>query len=488
AVADCIHVLSSTLFEMKNGVAKRPAIIESLKVNLKPIVLTSVTTAIGFMSMNFSDSPPFRDLGNIVAMGVMLACVLSLTLFPALLSILPMRVKSGANQTSTLMDKVADVVISYRNRILLIMVAGVVTLVALLPQNTLNDNFVEYFDESTQVRRSADFMADNLSGIIMLEVAVDSNNDNGISSPDYLNKLEAFSEWFKVQDNVDHVSSITDVFKRLNKNMNGDNEQFYRLPQHQDVAAQYLLLYEMSLPYGLDLNNQINISKSSTRVVGTLSNLTSVELLALENAVNDWFKENAPEYTVMITGPDLMFAHIGQNNIYSMLSGTAIALILISILIGFALRSTKYAIVSLLPNLAPAAMGFGVWFIIDGQVGLGLSVVAGMTLGIVVDYTVHYLSKYLHAKESKQLDTEQAIRYAFNNVGKALWVTTIVLVCGFTVMAQSSFKLNGDMGFLTAITIFIALVVDFFLLPPLLMLIDKKFTKREVTESAQQTI
>ena len=488
AVADCIHVLSSAMFEMRNGVNKKNAILESIKINLKPILLTSVTTAIGFLSMNFSDSPPFRDLGNIVAIGVMLACILSLTLYPALLSILPMRVKAEQSTQLSLMAKLADKIIEHHRKVFVAMMVVIISLVILLPKNTLNDNFVEYFDPTTKVRQSADFMNENLSGIILLEVAVESNQKSGITSPEYLQKLEEFSQWFKKQNNVDHVASLTDIFKKLNKNMHQDNEQFYRLPENKELAAQYLLLYEMSLPYGLDLNNQINISKSSTRVVGTLANLTSVELLALERDVKAWFSHNAPEYTVMVTGPDLMFAHIGQNNIYSMLSGTSIALVLISILIGFSLRSIRYAFISLLPNLAPAAMGFGAWYLLDGQIGLGLSVVAGMTLGIVVDFTVHYLTKYLHAKRTKQLDTEQAIKYAFANVGKALWVTTIVLVCGFIVMAQSTFKLNADMGFLTAITIFIALIVDFFFLPPLLLLIDRKVASKAIATANTQAI
>ena len=104
---------------------------------------------------------------------------------------------------------------------------------------------------------------------------------------------------------------------------------------------------------------------------------------------------------------------------------------------------------------------------------MSLSIVIGMTLGIVVDDTVHFLSKYLHARREKNADPAEAVHYAFGNVGSALWITTFVLVAGFTVLAQSSFKLNADMGLLTAITIFVALVVDFFFLPPLLMLLDK---------------
>lgn len=486
AVADCIHVLSSTLFEMKNGMNKRAAIKESLKINLNPVILTSVTTAIGFLSMNFSDSPPFRDLGNIVAIGVMMACVLSLTLFPALLSVLPLKVKVDTKEKSSIMSVLAQFVITNKGKLLATMTVLVLALVALLPSNKLNDNFIEYFDESMTIRQSTDFLQKNLSGIILMEVAIDSNHKGGVSNPEYLKNVEAFSQWFKSQQEVDHVSSVSDTFKRLNKNMHNDDESFYRLPESQELAAQYLLLYEMSLPYGLDLNNQVNISKSSTRVVGTLKNLSSVDLLDVEKRVSAWFKENAPNYTVMITGPDLMFAHIGQNNIKSMLSGTSIAMVLISVLIGFALRSSKYAAISLIPNLAPAAMGFGVWFLIDGQVGIGLSVVAGMTLGIVVDYTVHFLSKYLYAKRDKGLNTNDAVHYAFENVGKALWVTTVVLVFGFIVMAQSTFKMNADLGFLTAITISIALIVDFFLLPPLLLLFDKQGKDQKVVITSNQ--
>jgi hypothetical protein len=168
-----------------------------------------------------------------------------------------------------------------------------------------------------------------------------------------------------------------------------------------------------------------------------------------------------------------MFAHIGQRNIRSMLTGTSVALVLISIILIFALRSLKIGLVSLIPNLAPAAMGFGLWGLLVGEVGLGLSVVAGMTLGIVVDDTVHFLSKYLRARRERHLDSPDAVRYAFSTVGTALLVTTLVLIAGFMVLTQSPFKLNSDMGLLTAITIAFALLADFLFLPPLLMKVDK---------------
>ena len=486
AVADCIHILTSYYFEMRQGKAKREALLESLRVNFKPILLTSVTTAIGFMSMNFSDSPPFRDLGNMVAIGVMLAFVFSITVFPALLMILPVKAsKVSPKSHYGLMERFADLVVAKRKILLPTSILVIVAIASFLPQNKLDDNFVEYFDETVPFRAATDFMEDNLSGLSSIEVSINSRESSGINDPAFLKTVGDFSQWLRLQPFTDHVNSISDVLKRLNKNMHGDDPAFYKLPEERELSAQYLLLYEMSLPYGLDLNNQLNVDKSSTRVIGTFKNLSSMEQINIEQSMYEWFAKNAPAYQISISSPTLMFAHIGQRNIYSMLFGTTVALLLISLLLAFALRSVRYGIISLLPNLIPASVGFGLWYFIDGQIGLALSVVTGMTLGIVVDDTVHFLSKYKHARDAYGKNSEEAVKYAFSSVGRALWITTLVLVAGFMVLAQSSFKLNGDMGLLTAVTIAVALIVDFLFLPPLLMLLDgKKESKKDAkTES-----
>jgi hypothetical protein len=474
AVADCIHILTSMFYEMRQGADKRTAIARSIKINLQPIFLTSITTAIGFLSMNFSDSPPFRDLGNLVALGVMLAFVFSVTIFPALLTVLPVHVKKQPKVKEDIMGKLADFVITKRKALLPMTSILIIASVMFIPNNELNDDFVKYFDESVPYRTATDFMQENLSGMMMVEISVKTGKASGINDPQYLRTISDFSDWLRARPETDHVNTITDTLKRLNKNMHGDDPSWYKLPDSQEMSAQYLLLYEMSLPYGLDLNNQLDVDKSSSRIVLTLKNMTSNELINIEQEMMQWFAKNAPQYDVDFASPSLMFAHIGQRNITSMLIGTTLALILISILLGFALKSVRFGLISLLPNLAPAAVGFGIWAMYSGQVGLGLSVVIGMTLGIVVDDTVHFLSKYLHARRDKGANSKEAVHYAFDNVGRALWVTTFVLVLGFMVLAQSSFKMNADMGFLTALTIFVALVIDFLFLPPLLMLLDKQ--------------
>ncbi|WP_274024129.1 efflux RND transporter permease subunit [Vibrio parahaemolyticus] len=474
AVADCVHVIATMRQSMKNGFTKAQSIERSIALNFVPILITSVTTAIGFLMMNMSDSPVLRDFGNLSALGVMVACFLSVTLLPALLKLLPIHVKMETSQDQKhVMDRLGDFVVSQRRALLPLSVAVIVVCASLIPLNKVNDESVEYFGQRNEFRQAADFMEERISGTTNISIAIKTNESQGIAVPDFLNTIGEFSSWLRDQPETDHVATLVDVYKRLNKNMHGDDEAYYSLPQARELAAQYLLLYEMSLPYGLDLNNQINVDKSSIKMVLTVANLGSVELVDLENRIYQWFAEHATQYQVVASSPSLMFAHIGETNMASMLSTLPITLVLISALLIFALRSLRLGLISLMPNVAPAVIGFGLWALISGEINLGLSVVVTLTLGIVVDDAVHFLSKYQRARREGQT-AEQAVRYAFHTVGRALWITTVVLVAGFSVLAMSSFRLNADMGQLSAIVIFIALVVDFLFLPTLLMLFDKK--------------
>ena len=470
AVADCVHILIIFLQGMRRGLARIPAMVESLRINLTPVFLTSVTTAIGFMSLNFSDAPPFRDLGNMSAMGVIIAFVLAVTFLPCLMLVLPVRVAQVPADGQVRMAAFAEFVIRRRNLLLWSMAALIIALISQLPRNQLNDVFVEYFDEQIDFRHDTEFAINNLTGIYLIEYSLPAAEGKKISDPEFLRHVEAFADWYRRQADVLHVNAITDIMKRLNKNMHGDDPNWYRLPDANDLSAQYLLLYEFSLPFGLDLNNQINVARDATRLTVTLRTTSTEELLALERRAKEWLQSNTPA-SMHVDGASsaIMFAHIGHRNIRSMLEGSTVALALISAILVIALRSIRIGLLSIIPNLVPIGMAFGLWGLLVGQVGLALSVVAGVTIGIVVDDTVHFLSKYVRAQREQGLSPEDAVRYAFSTVGTALWVTSAVLVVGFGVLALSTFELNAGMGLLTAITIAIALVADFFFLPPLLM-------------------
>ncbi|GMQ96367.1 MAG: MMPL family transporter [Gammaproteobacteria bacterium] len=485
AIANSVHILMTFVQNMRHGLGKNDAMNESLRINLQPVFLASLTTSIGFLTMNFSEVPPFRHLGNFVAIGVASSFIFSVTFLPALMSLLPVRIPKEKDGKEEAMAAIGEFVVRRRTPLLWGMAALIILLVSSVPRNQLNDVFVEYFDETVPFRTDSDFTVENLTGLYNLEYSLKSGEPGGISKPAFQKDVAALARWFRNQPEVLHVNVITDIMKRLNKNMHGDEPDWYRLPEERDLAAQYLLLYEMSLPYGLDLNNQINIDKSATRMTVTTRTISSNEVLAMERRTQAWLKENAQHIAPSAgTGTTLMFANIGSRNIKAMLIGSTIALILISFILIVAFRSIKTGLVSMMPNLVPAAMGFGVWGIFVGQVGLALSIVSSMTLGIVVDDTVHFLSKYLRAKREKHLNSKDAVRYAFTTVGRALLVTSIVLIAGFLVLSLSSFELNSGMGLLTAIVIALALLADFLFLPPLLMKLEEKNDEQMAANAA----
>ncbi len=491
AVADSVHILSTMFNHIKQGKTKIEAITKSIRVNLVPVFLTSVTTAIGFLTMNFSDAPPFRDLGNIVAMGVMAAFVYSVFFLPALMAVLPLRLKPKAVAPFQLKqeavkaytsckpcDNLASFTINRRKFLFLGTLLITVVLIAGIVKIEFNDDFVTYFDKSYNIRIATDFMEENLAGLDKIEYSLESGETGGINNPEYLATVENFANWYRKQPKVVHVNTITDTMKRLNKNMHGDDESYYRIPEQRDLAAQYLLLYEMSLPFGLDLNNQINVDKSATRMIVTLRDMTATELREMDEKAREWLKANAPESMFTYgSGLSIIWAHITSRNIKSMLGASFWALVLISGILTLALRSLRLGLVSLIPNLSPAFMAFGVWGIIRGDVGLGLSIIVSMTIGIVVDDTVHFLSKYLRARREYDMNPYAAVRYSFNTVGTAMWITTVALVAGFLVLTFSGYRMNFDMGLMSAITITLALALDFFFLPTLLMKVERKSFK-----------
>ena len=474
AVADSVHILVTMLIGMQRGANKHDALVESMRVNMQPVFLTSLTTVIGFLSMNFSDAPPFRDLGNITAMGVVAAFFYSVLLLPAVMAVLPVHPRKAVHSGTKLMEKLADWVIEHRKRLLVVCTLVVLVLLSFVPTMKLDDQFLEYFSERIEFRRDSEFTVENLTGLYQVHFSVSADGPEGIADPVYLEALDGFASWYRSQPGVAHVATFSDTMKRLNMNMHGDDRSWYRLPGERPLAAQYLLLYEMSLPFGLDLNNTINIDKSAVKVTVTFGHMTTNEMLEKVAAGERWLENNAPDYMrAQGVGTGVMFAHISARNIRSMLAGTVFAMLLISASLIIAFRSFRLGMLSMIPNFIPAGIAFGIWAITVGTVNVAVSIVAGMTLGIIVDDTVHFMSKYLRGRRERHSNGADAVRYAFSTVGMALVVTSIMLVAGFLILAQSSFAGNAVAGKLSAMTIAAALVADFFLFAPLLVIGDR---------------
>jgi len=476
AVADCVHVVTAYLQNLSTESDKNSALKLALQANLPPVAITSVTTAIGFLTLNFSESDAINALGNEVAFGVMAAFIFSITLLPASLSLLPAPKARSHNhlRREKFSLYISQLVGRYRLRILSVAAVCIIGLSLSIPKNEINDIIPHYFSKSLPWRQANDFAEREFGGAYTFAWSLKSGIKNGITDPEFLSQASKFVEWLRDQPKVVYVNSVTDTFKRLNKNMHGDDPSFYRLPKDKNLAAQYMLLYEMSLPFGLDLNNQINLEKSSIRIQATFETLSTSEILQMEREVQQWLQTNLPNIETTGSGVQLMFAHMMSKDVPSLVFGTMLGLVVISILLILAFRSFRIGVTSLAPNLVPALMAFGIWGLTVGQVGMGLAMVSGMTIGIIVDDTVHFLYKYLLARRTQGLSAQQSVEYAYTTVGPAIIFTTIVLIAGFLMMTfLADFRVNSDMGTMTSIVLALALIFDLIALPALLMTVDR---------------
>ena len=483
AVADAIHILISYYYELNHGKTKFEAIQEALRINFSPVFITSITTIIGVLCLNTSDSPPYRDMGNMIAAGVFFAWLYSILFLPAMLALMPTPKGKVENEKPSFMMQFANAVIRFYKPLFIIMTMVIIAIGSQLNKNTISERWHEFFDTSFEVKKALEATNETLGGLHRIFFVLDSQQEGGINDPEYLQQTDDFAQWLLTQEKVSSVDSITNIIKRLNKNLHNNDETWFKIPENRELAAQYLLLYELSLPLGLGLDDTINNARSASRLTVSFEKADSIYILELEKKALAWLKENASAITVNEgTGLDIVFANLTFRNIGSMMSGTSIALILISFLLIFALRSFKIGLISLIPNIMPAILAYGIWGMINSQIDTAVSVVVCLSLGIVVDDTVHFLSKYLRARREQGLNTEGAIRYAFNTVGNALLITSTVLVGGFLVMQFSHFHPSNNMGMLLAITILVALLVDFLFLPPLLMFLDRKKNQKLVQQ------
>lgn len=473
AVADCVHLIAGFVQRLNSGEDKKVALRRALQLNFKAIVITSVTTAVGFMTLNFSESPSIGALGSQSAFGVMFACLLSLTFLPALLSVLPVKPGRPKALATGRYDGLTDRLYHHRQSILVGSFVLSILLGYCVTLNEFNDRIPTYFAKTLPWRQANDFSEEQFGSAYNFAYSINAGSADAASDPAYLAKVEKFTQYLRGLPTAAYVTSIADTFKRLNRNMHGDDPAYYRLPETRALAAQYLLLYELSLPYGLDLNTQINVDKSATKVLAAFKSMSVKEVMALDTEIRTWLDTNLSDVSYASTGVQIMFANFMSRDTRGLTMGAVYGLVVISFLLIFLIRSLKIGSMSILPNIMPALFAFGVWGLLFGEVGFGLAMVSGMSIGIIVDDTVHFLVKYLHARREMGLSARDAVSYTYESVGPSIVSTTIVLVSGFVLMSIiSEFRVNSDMGKMTSIILLFALVFDLVTLPVLLMVFD----------------
>jgi len=496
SLADFIHLLSAVRIGMGKGLEERQAVLRSLERNFLPISLTSFTTLIGFLSLNFSDAPPFQDLGNLVAIGIFISYLITFTFFPALLMRMKLRHIFNRNYATftvspNFISRFSHTLIQKRG-----IVSSIVIMIALVISSGLtriefDDDWVKYFDQENSFRHDTEFVVGHLTGVDTIEYIISSGPESRVTDSRFLQQLDRFGVWARAQPDVVHVSSIVSLFKKINAHMapfpatalandpasgpasdpasDLTRAENWPVAENSDLNAQYLLMYEMSLPAGLDLNDRVDIARESTRLTVTARDLTSRQMRQLDMRVSQKLREmKLIEPDESGTGIPLMFANLSERNIKSMLTGILFALIVVSIVLTLSFKSVTLGLISFVVNVLPIILGFGIWGWFYQYIGVSLTVVAAIAFGIVVDDSIHFITKYSKEIKAEKGDTIKALTTTFREVGGALVMTTTILVMGFLILSFSLFQPTWGLGLICAIMITIALLYDFLLLPILL--------------------
>ena len=372
-----------------------------------------------------------------------------MTLLPVLLSILPLKRRNISPDRVSLFERLGDFVVERRRSLIWFVLVVTVLLLSGIPRLEFSDNWTTQFDERYQFRRDTDFISNNLTGLNSMDYSLESGREGGVTDPEYLRKVEAFAQWFREQPETAHVRAFSDVMKRLNRNMNEDKQEFYRLPDNAELAAQYLLLYELSVPFGADLNDRIDVAKSSTRLTATVRGISASELKELDQRAESWLRANIPQFAAKATGMIMIFAYLTQQNLESMLKGTMIGMALISLILILVFRSLRLGLISLVPNFIPAAIAFGLWGHLVGQVGLAGTVMTVIAFGIVVDDTIHFMSKYLRARRQSG-SAQEAVTRGISQMRSCTFDNNDCVVCGICgvcfvgVRRQCYARTDGD--------------------------------------------
>ncbi|KPA13202.1 RND transporter [Candidatus Magnetomorum sp. HK-1] len=480
SIADSVHLLTTFVVFMQEGMKKKDAIFNALKKNIRPTSLTTLSTSVGFLSLTATDLVPISNLGFMAGFGAIIIWMLTIFLLMPLLLFLPFRVSSKKHPNYMKKNKFFSKFESHnlslfinKNRITLIIIFLVVTLISanLAFRCDVNSSMLDYFDDDLEVMKSTQFLQDNMGGIGDIQILVDSGEKEGVKNPEFLRKVDNFENWLNSQPYITKVSSLVGIVKQTNQALNWDDPAYYKIPDSKDLIAQEILLFSLGLPQGMGLNywkttdNRILRLNIRWNVLGSKNILEKVAIL----------KEKAPEFKIKtkITGNVSLFLGLNDYIIQTFYKSMFMAIILISIMMAIIFKSLLLGLISMLPNIIPPLCGLSLMYISGISVDIGTVLITSVCLGITVDDTIYFLSDYSYLKE-KGYSAIDAIPEVFSHSGRALIFTTIILVFGFGTFVLGSLIPNVNFGVITAFVLFIAIITDLILLPAILLTIGSR--------------
>ena len=466
-IADGIHVLSRYREELGGTSDKREAILRTMKAMKRPVVLTSLTTAIGFLSLLNAYMVPQRTFGLFTSVGILVAMLLSLLLIPAILR----TVKAPVPKTSTSSGWMANVlgaIVKTAHQYRWAVLAGALALsgvfAAGIPLLQIETSQRAFLGDDHPAVMSMDRLDELLSGSNQLMIEVDSGRRDGLKDPGLLNEIVAL-ERFLEERGVYKTLSITNVVREMNQRFHADDPTFYAIPEDQATISQLLLLFSFQ---GGSLGTLALSDFSVGEVMGFHALKTGGEQLDLVRDVSEYLENHFKgAATAQMAGPTRiqanMFTSIARSQLTSLLTSIAAAAIIVILL----MRSFSAGIVSMIPLLFTVLFNFGVMAFAGKSLDIATLMISSITVGIGIDYGIHFIERY-REEQSETVPRSQALIRSAQTTGTGIVYNALALALGFGVMMLSAFLGLQNFGLLIAMTMVVSAVSSFAVIPALL--------------------
>ncbi|MBU0632775.1 MMPL family transporter [bacterium] len=472
SIADAMHLYLAWVYYRMQNLSNREALNIALKTNLSPIALTSFTTAVGFASLGLSEIEPISTLGIAITTGAVLAFLFSITVVPVLILIYGERYKVKPLKFLNLFHTqgYGAFIVKNDKKIVYAFTVLVIFFAFGLSHIKVDSNSIKYFSKETTVRAGSDFIEKNLTGSMVYEIILDSKHKEGVKDPEFLNRVIKFENDLKQKyQSVRFSTSLKDIVIRMQEVLN--KNAVPEIPKDKNLVAQYLLLYSMSLPQGMEINDKMDTTEQFLRVTINTNLVNTSKDLEMIKWIKEWWQNNN-SYSADVQGQTAIFAYMQSSVTKTLLLSVTTTLLVVALCMYLIFRNFKMLWLFIIPNIAPIMFVAGVMGYLGINIDLGVAISAAVIFGIAVDDTIHFFSKYFEAIKSKSF--EESIDYIISHSGNAMILTTFILSVTFGLFSVSRFIPNVNFAIVTVSALNIALVFDLVLLPALLSLFFAK--------------
>ena len=472
-ISDVIHLVTKYFHEIRAGNERRLAIHNTLKEIGLATLLTSITTSIGFLSLLVSRVPPIRSFGLFAALGVLFTYIISIVIIPnALMLFRPealMRTKSLQDTSfwERWLDRINQFTLRSPRQITIGALAILGLCLFLMTQISLNTYLLEDIGKKDPVRKAMTFFEENAYGLRSFEMGITTKGEAKVTDLAVLEEMDKLQDFLNSQEKFSPFFSVVTLLEQGNYIYHFNRKNYLKLPSSQEEVDELLTLAE-SQQASL-LNSVISPDRSMARIHARMPDVGTDAFQELSDNLDEYVQTSCDTtlFSYRLTGNAFLTE---QNFFYlrnSLLSGLFIAFVVIGVLMGVLFRSWKMMLISMVPNIIPLLLTGGIMGLFGIKLTPSTSIVFVIAFGIAVDDTIHFLTRYqLERREGRSV--EQAIRATMLGTGKAIILTSLVLLSGFVLLLASTFGGTFNTGLFTALTILFALLADLLLLPILL--------------------